>query len=70
MENIKTPHQSENDWERYVEKHRIVDSLRDGTRYWLGATFGRFNAKSDSFDIGNCFIHRAQTIYKKTEVLS
>ena len=60
---------SENDWENYVEKHRIVDQLRDGTRYWLGATFGRFNAKSDSFDLGNCSVPRSQTIYKNTVVV-
>jgi hypothetical protein len=61
---------SENDWERYIEKHRIVDSLQDGTRYWLGATFGRFDVKSDSFCVGNCFVERSKTIYSKTEVKS
>lgn len=61
---------SEEDWNRYVEKHRIVDLLEDKTRYWLGATFGRFDLKSDSFDLGNCFVHRSKTIYKNTAVRS
>lgn len=46
-------------WVRVVK----VDILIDGAEYDLGATMGRYNAETDTFSLGNCFVPRSETIY-------
>lgn len=41
----------------------IDPSLIDGEYYWLGATIGRYNAEDQTFDLGNTFVHRGDTMY-------
>ncbi len=42
--------------------------LVDGERYWLGATWGVYDEDSDTFNLGNCFVYRANTWFSKTAV--
>lgn len=43
--------------------------LLDGQRYWLGATWGRYDAENDVFLLGNCFVRRFETVYSEHEVI-
>jgi hypothetical protein len=38
--------------------------LIDGEKYWLGATWAIYRKESDTFQGGNWFVYRENTIYK------
>ena len=44
-----------------------VIKLQDGKKYWLGTTFGIYDIKSDTFNLGNCSIDRCETTFKDEE---
>lgn len=37
--------------------------LQEGHGYWLGATEGVYDVMSDTFNLGNCFVTRAETVF-------
>jgi hypothetical protein len=41
----------------------IKSQLTSGAIYNLGACHGKYNAQTDTFSLGNCFIARGETIY-------